>query len=115
VLRRECHYACEELHGWKLYILFHPGALFGLAALLINFTPAFRKVGSPVRILVGTPGGIFAELNSDEKTLRFGGMMPLFLFILICFSTEIRSIAIIQYLHPSPVAEVPLHLHMHCQ
>jgi hypothetical protein len=56
------------MFGVYIYF-FHPGALCGLvAALLINFTPACRKVGSPVRILVGTPGGIFAELNSDEKT-----------------------------------------------
>ncbi len=41
---------------------------------------------------------------------RFGGMMPLFLFILILYSTYIHSITFIQYIRPSSFAVVPLHL-----
>jgi hypothetical protein len=37
-------------------------------------------------------------------------MMLLFLFICIFYSTYIHSITFIQYIHPSPFAEVPLHL-----
>jgi hypothetical protein len=36
--------------------------------------------------------------------------MPLFLFILIFYSTYIHSISFIQYFHPSLFAKVSLHL-----
>jgi hypothetical protein len=42
----------------------------------------------------------------------FGGMMPLFLFIfeiLLCIQ-YIHYITFIQYIHPSPIAEVPFHV-----
>ncbi len=42
--------------------------------------------------------------------LFFGGMTPLFLCIFIFYRTYIHSITFIQYIYPSPFAEVPLHL-----
>jgi hypothetical protein len=41
---------------------------------------------------------------------KFGGMTPLFLFILISYITFIRSITFIQYIHPSSFTKVPLHI-----
>ncbi len=73
--------------------------------------------------MLGIP---FRTLSQKRKTLRttkrnilflffvvilkFGGMMPLFLFIFIFPGTHIHSIKFIQYIHSSPLAEVPLHL-----
>jgi hypothetical protein len=42
--------------------------------------------------------------------LRFGGMMPLFLFIFHICITYIHSITFIQYIYPSPFAGVSLHI-----
>jgi hypothetical protein len=56
------------------------------------------------------------EKASEERKyiffiLKFGGMMPFFLFILYILAHAFSpSIRFIQYIHPSPFAEVPLHL-----
>ncbi len=49
---------------------------------------------------------LLLSVISDTFLKGFGGMMPLFLFILIFYITNVH----IQYIHPSPFAEAPLHL-----
>jgi hypothetical protein len=56
--------------------------------------------------------GYSLESVSFSHTQRFGGMMPLFLFYffeILQNIQSIHSITFIQYIHPSPFAEVPLH------
>jgi hypothetical protein len=53
------------------------------------------------------------SLLPGGQILRFGGRMPLFLFI-FDFITYIHSFIQSQYIHPSPFAEASLHILIAC-
>ncbi len=55
VLRRERHCVCEELHGWKLYILFSPGGPEGFAGVASKLRSAHLPAVS--RVLGSNLGG----------------------------------------------------------
>ncbi len=82
-----------------------PGASHGISAF---FVP---------RTWTG-PGSIQVEHRESNRVTRQVTLyfkMPLSLFIFSYFITYIRSITFIQYMSPSPFAEVSLHLLIACK
>jgi hypothetical protein len=88
----------------------------------VHKTPPFTQLGrliapSPIHILLVNflyshsprPNSMLLFYESINRP-PFFARCNFFLFILIFSSTYIHSITFIQYIHPSPIAEVPLHL-----